>query len=74
MIRSVSGIDFYEKLLRILESRGVRKLPTWTPQQCALEADHVFRCEVVAGFWLDVNWLLAWPLPSDHECLQRMLA
>lgn len=39
-----------------------------------LQANHIFRSEVVPGFWLDVNWLLAWPLPNDHECLQRVLA
>ena len=31
-------IAFYERLLRVLESHGLSKLPTWTPQQFALQA------------------------------------
>ncbi len=38
-----------------------------------LEAGHIFRSEVLPGFWLDVNWLLAEPLPDDYECLQEIL-
>ena len=38
-----------------------------------LEANHIFRSEVLPGFWLDVNWLLAQPLPNAYACLQELL-
>ncbi|GBC84561.1 hypothetical protein HRbin11_00992 [bacterium HR11] len=28
----------------------------------------------VPGFWLDVGWVLRWPLPPVAECLRRVLA
>ncbi|HEU5115158.1 MAG TPA: Uma2 family endonuclease, partial [Isosphaeraceae bacterium] len=30
--------------------------------------------EVLAGFWIDVSWLWAQPLPNPRECLDRILA
>lgn len=38
-----------------------------------LEDGHIFRSEALPGFWLDVNWLLADPLPSVYQCLQQIL-
>lgn len=38
-----------------------------------LEANHLFRSQVLPGFWLDVNWLLSWPLPNPYACLQQLL-
>jgi Uma2 family endonuclease len=38
-----------------------------------LEANHIFRSEVIPGFWLDVEWLLAKPLPNAYQCLQQIL-
>lgn len=38
-----------------------------------LQAKHIFRSRVLPGFWLDVNWLLAEPLPSVYACLQQIL-
>jgi Uma2 family endonuclease len=40
----------------------------------ALERDRIFRSEVVPGFWLDVDWLFADPLPNKFECLKQVLA
>jgi Uma2 family endonuclease len=38
-----------------------------------LEDNHLFRSQVLPGFWLDVNWLLARPLPNSVACLQEIL-
>ena len=38
-----------------------------------LEANHIFRSAVIPGFWLDVSWLLAKPLPNAYQCLQELL-
>ena len=39
-----------------------------------LENNHIFRSTAIPGFWLDVNWLLAKPLPNSYQCLQEILA
>jgi Uma2 family endonuclease len=39
-----------------------------------LERGHIFRSEVAPGFWLDVRWLFANPLPDKFECLKQVLA
>lgn len=39
-----------------------------------LEHNRIFRSTVLAGFWLDVEWLLAEPLPNEYEKLQEILA
>ena len=38
-----------------------------------LEDGPIFRSEVLPGFWLDVNWLFAEPLPDGYACLQAIL-
>ena len=40
----------------------------------ALEDNRRFRSRALPGFWLDVDWLLADPLPSATRCLERILA
>jgi hypothetical protein len=40
----------------------------------ALERNRIFRSEALPGFWLDVTWLFAKPLPNDWDCLQQILA
>jgi Uma2 family endonuclease len=42
-------------------------------QPVALENGRIFRSQVLGGFWLDVDWLRADPLPNDFECLQAIL-
>ena len=39
-----------------------------------LEDNRIFRCRVIPGFWLDVNWLLSRPVPPAYRCLQEILA
>lgn len=39
-----------------------------------LEENRRFRSRALPGFWLDVDWLLADPLPSATGCLQRILS
>jgi Uma2 family endonuclease len=39
----------------------------------SLEDGHIFRSQALPGFWLDVNWLLADPLPDPYKCLQQIL-
>lgn len=38
-----------------------------------LEENRIFRSSVIHGFWLDVNWLLADPLPNAFVCVQQIL-
>lgn len=38
-----------------------------------LEDNRIFRSRTLPGFWLDVEWLLADPLPNDYDCLQAVL-
>lgn len=38
-----------------------------------LERNRIFRSEVLPGFWLDVEWLLAASPPNDYACLQKIL-
>jgi Uma2 family endonuclease len=39
-----------------------------------LTENRIFRSEVIPGFWLDVNWLLARPVPRAYQCLEKILA
>ncbi len=38
-----------------------------------LERNRIFRSQSLKGFWLDVEWVLSYPLPNDYECLQQIL-
>ncbi len=38
-----------------------------------LERKRIFRSQVLKGFWLDVKWVLSYPLPKAYECLQQIL-
>lgn len=42
-------------------------------QLAPLEANRFFRSRAMAGFWVDVDWLLADPLPPATGCLQAIL-
>jgi Uma2 family endonuclease len=39
-----------------------------------LEENRIFKSSVIPGFWLDVNWLLARPIPKAYHCLEEILA
>lgn len=39
-----------------------------------LEENRIVKSSVIPGFWLDVNWLLARPIPKAYRCLQEILA
>jgi Uma2 family endonuclease len=39
-----------------------------------LEKNRIFRSTAIPGFWLNIEWLLATPLPNDYQCLQELLA
>jgi Uma2 family endonuclease len=39
-----------------------------------LERKRIFHSTVIPGFWLDVNWLLAKPIPRAYRCLEQILA
>jgi|KBSSwiStaDraftv2_1062776.scaffolds.fasta_scaffold509692_2 Uma2 family endonuclease len=39
-----------------------------------LKNNRVFRSEVIPGFWLNVEWLLASPVPLAYRCLEEVLA
>jgi hypothetical protein len=38
-----------------------------------LEHNRIFRSAILEGFWLDVEWLLAEPLPNEYAILQEIL-
>jgi len=38
-----------------------------------LEENRLFRSRALPGFWIDVDWLLADPLPPATRCLQAIL-
>ncbi len=38
-----------------------------------LEQNRLFRSRALSGFWIDVDWLLADPLPPATRCLQAIL-
>ena len=38
-----------------------------------LEENRLFRSRALPGFWIDVDWLLADPLPPASRCLQAIL-
>jgi Uma2 family endonuclease len=38
-----------------------------------LESNRIFRSQALSGFWIDVEWLLADPLPPASPCLQAIL-
>jgi len=37
------------------------------------ERNRIFRSTAMEGFWLDVEWLFAEPLPKSYEKLQEIL-
>jgi Uma2 family endonuclease len=57
----------------IKESVEFNRLENGVYQVVALEDGHIFQSTVLPGFWLDVNWLLADPLPNAYDCLQAIL-
>ena len=42
-------------------------------QLAALEENRLFRSRALPGFWIDVDWLLADPLPAATRCLEAIL-
>jgi len=42
-------------------------------QLAPLEQNRLFRSRALPGFWIDVDWLLADPLPPATGCLQEIL-
>ena len=42
-------------------------------QLAPLEANRLFRSRALPGFWIDVDWLLADPLPAATRCLEEIL-
>ena len=42
-------------------------------QLAALEQNRLFRSRALSGFWIDVDWLPANPLPRASRCLQAIL-
>jgi Uma2 family endonuclease len=38
-----------------------------------LEQNRLFRSRALSGFWIDVDWLLADPLPAATRCLEAIL-
>ena len=66
-VREYWIIDYLQKKFEFLKLVGNRFVPM------KLEDDHIFRSQVLPGFWLDIEWLLAKPLPSTPDCLDQIL-
>jgi Uma2 family endonuclease len=80
--------DYVEKK-RLYEQAGVREYWLIDPLQeraefyllrdgafvrAPLSRNRIFRSEALPGFWLDVEWLFADPMPNHMTCLQQILA
>ena len=66
-VREYWIIDHLQKKFEFLKLVRKRFVPM------KLGGGHVFRSQVLPGFWLDVDWLLAKPLPSTPDCLDQIL-
>lgn len=39
-----------------------------------LEDNRIYRSEALPGFWLNIDWLLEYPLPNAYQCLHEILS
>ena len=80
--------DYVEKR-RIYEEAGVREYWIIDPLQARaeflrlgpggyglvpLQRNRIFVSDVISGFWIDTDWLLARPIPTAHDCLRQILS
>ena len=78
----------YEVKKRLYEATGVQEYWIIDPlgmnvefyrlvggkyERMPLEDGNIFRSDALAGFWLDVNWLFARPMPSAYTMLREIL-
>ncbi|MBI1929172.1 Uma2 family endonuclease, partial [Candidatus Poribacteria bacterium] len=42
-------------------------------ERMPLEDGDIFRSDALPGFWLNVNWLFARPMPSAYATLREIL-
>ena len=66
-VREYWLIDYLAKRVEFLRLRDGRFF------EVPLEEGCIFRSEVLPGFWLDANWLLAKPLPDPADCIDQIL-
>ena len=38
-----------------------------------MQANRYFHSQILSGFWMNIEWLLAYPLPPASRCLQELL-
>jgi len=72
-IYQAAGVTEYWIIDPLKKRAEFHRLHDGTYQLVALQDGYIFRSKVLPGFWLDVNWLLADPLPSCYDCLQEIL-
>ena len=68
-----AGVEEYWIIDPLQNRAEFHRLRNKTYELVPLEANRIFRSQVLKGFWLDVNWLLAKPLPNAYQCLQEIL-
>jgi Uma2 family endonuclease len=68
-----AGVSEYWIVDPIKDQAQFFRLRNGVYELVALEDGHIFRSEALPGFWLDINWLLADPLPGVCQCLQQIL-
>lgn len=68
-----SGVQEYWLLDRIACRAEFYELMNGRYEMVPLESNRLFRSRVLAGFWLDVDWLFGSKLPNAWTCLQQIL-
>lgn len=68
-----AGVKEYWIVDPLVDRAEFHRLSRRRYQLVRLENNRVFRSHVLKGFWLDVEWLLSYPLPNEYECLQKVL-
>lgn len=68
-----AGVSEYRVVDPIKNQAKFFRLRNGVCELVPLEDGHVFRSEVLPGFWLDVNWLWADLLPEPYDCLQQII-
>ena len=69
-----SGVDEYWIINPVQQRVEFRTIVNGQYQLMPLKDNRIFRSQVIPGFWLDVNWLLARPVPRAYRCLEKILA
>jgi Uma2 family endonuclease len=68
-----AGVTEYWIVDPILRCAEFLRLNRGEYEALPLEANRIFRSTVIPGFWLNVDWLHARPVPAAYGCLEEIL-